>query len=313
MKTLSREEANIQFFLDENTAPRLRVKQGEQFSVETRRADNMYLSTENPVFRDHAHVISVRANPLTGPVYVSGAEPGDLLRVYIDEISLGDDGSEGYYTYVPGQGVFADEFIPFDYPPMTRWCRVDGDILTLEIGNGHTVKIPAEPFIGTLSVAPRDERRLAYRNGKDILGNVDCKRIRAGSIVTMPVNVPGALLHIGDLHALQGDGELLGCALECSGRVILRVEIIKKADIKWYDWPTVDGPDFIGSLGFVDNSLETAVKYAFHDLVKRIETIYGVTFMDAFMLAGQCARLEVCQQTGPFRTVLAVLDKGLLL
>ena len=307
MKTLTRDESNINFFLDANTAPRERVKQGEEICFETIRADNMYLSRENPVFRDHAHVMSVRANPLTGPVYIEGAEPGDLLRVHIDEIALGGDGSEGYYTYVPGQGVFANEFMPFDYPPETRWCDVSGDTLDLEIGR-RRLTLPKEPFIGTLSVAPKNERRLAYLYGKDVLGNVDCKRIRAGNAVTMPVNVPGALLYVGDLHAAQGDGELLGCALECGGRVTLRAEVIKRDAAAWYDWPTVDGPDFIGSLGFADNDLETAVKYAFHDLIKRVESMYGVTYMEAYMLSGQCARLEICQQTGSFRTVLAVLD-----
>ena len=98
--------------MDAKNTPKIEIASGERIEVETIRADNMYLNRENPVFRDHAHVMSVLANPVTGPIYIAGARPGDCLQVTIEDIVLGDCGNEGYYTYVPGQGVFANPFYP---------------------------------------------------------------------------------------------------------------------------------------------------------------------------------------------------------
>jgi amidase len=311
MKRLTRDRKNIQYFVDAAIPPCIHVQPGELVCLETIRADNMFLSHQNPVFLSHEHVMEQRANPVTGPIYVQGAEPGDRLQIHILEIALGDDGSEGYYTYVPGQGIFANPFMPFDFPPATEWCDVSGKELTLPLG-GHAVKLPAKPFIGTLSVAPREEPRLSFWNGKDILGNVDCPRICAGNTVTMPVNVRGGLLSLGDLHAAQGAGELLGCAVECSGCVTFSVELIKAGTGSWFGWPTVDGDHFLGSLGFVNNDLNQAIRHAFYDLVKRIEDKTRASFLESYMFAGQCVNIELCQNIGGFCTVLATIDRELM-
>lgn len=311
MKLLSRDRKNVSYFVDASLEARLHVSSGEQFEVETIRADDCFLTEQNPYFKNHEHVMSIRANPVTGPIYIENAKPGDYLKVHIDDIVLGDDGSKGYYTYVPGQGLFANDFSPFDYEPATKWVNVQGSILDMQMGQ-YIYSIPNEPFIGTISVAPKEEPRLAFVFGKDIVGNVDCRSIRKGSVLTMPVNVDGALLFIGDLHANQGAGELLGCAIESQGKVTLHVELVKAEEMPYYNWPTVDDDEYIGSLGFEKNDLHRANQHAFYDLIHRVECIKKVSFMDAFMFLGQCVEMDLCQDTGGFRTVLAKVKKSYL-
>lgn len=152
----------------------------------------------------------------------------------------------------------------------------------------------------------------SFYSAKSMLGNVDCHHIKKGSTIIMPVNVEGALLSLGDLHAKQGAGELLGCAVECDGRVTISVEVIKGTDPSWFGWPQVNTREFIGSLGYRDNSIEQSVKEAVYDMMKRLETDYGLTYMEAYMLVGQCVNIEICQMLGQACGVLATIDRKIL-
>lgn len=311
MKRLRRVSENIHFLMDAKNKPRISIKPGERIEIETIRADNMYLSRENPFFRDHDHVMSVLANPVTGPVYIEGAEPGDRLCVHIEDIVLGDSGNEGYYTYVPGQGVFANPFYPEAYPPQTEWCDVRDKKLQLRFGSRRTA-VETEPFIGTIGVAMEQDVTYSFFSSKSMLGNVDCHHIKKGSTVVMPVNVEGALLSLGDLHAKQGAGELLGCAIECDGRVTISVELIKADSPAWFGWPQVNTDSFLGSLGFRNYSIENSIREAVYDLIKRIECDYQIPFMDAYMIVGQCVNIEICQMLGEACAALATIDRRIL-
>ncbi|MCI9590330.1 MAG: hypothetical protein HFG42_07210 [Lachnospiraceae bacterium] len=311
MKRLERTPENIHFLMDRRNKPRIIIRPGESLEIETVRADNMYLDRENPHFQSHDHVMSVLANPVTGPVYVEGAMAGDRLKVTIKDIVLGDSGNEGYYTYVPGQGVFANPFYPEAFPPKTEWCDVSGRVISLKAA-GREIQVEAEPFIGTIGVAMAEGVTHSFYSAKSMLGNVDCHHIKKGSTIIMPVNVEGALLSLGDLHAKQGAGELLGCAVECDGRVTISVEVIKGTDPSWFGWPQVNTREFIGSLGYRDNSIEQSVKEAVYDMMKRLETDYGLTYMEAYMLVGQCVNIEICQMLGQACGVLATIDRKIL-
>jgi len=127
----------------------------------------------------------------------------------------------------------------------------------------------------------------------------------------MPVNVSGALLSVGDLHALQGDGELLGCAVEADGVVTLSVQVIKKTDPHYFIWPQVNGNGCIGSICTVSNNIEAAIRGAVHDLIRRIETDKGMPFMEAYMLIGQCVKVRICQMITGTCTAYAYLNQEL--
>ncbi|MDR2094120.1 MAG: acetamidase/formamidase family protein [Treponema sp.] len=307
MKTLSRVRENAHFYIDAQNEPRLRVEPGESFCLETIRADNMFLSRDRPFFRDHREVMEVLANPVTGPVYVEGAEPGDRLEVLIEDIRLGDSGNEGYYTYVPGQGLFANRFVSEVFPPDTCFCKVSGDTFQLRCGSGK-FELKTEPFIGTICVAMKGKVSLSYDANREMVGNVDCPNIKKGSAVIMPVNVPGALLSLGDLHAKQGDGELLGCALESDGAVNLSVNLIKKGDPRFYELPQVNGDGRVGSICTVPNNIEAAVKGAVYDVIKRLEAALKIPFMEAYMIAGLCIKIQICQMITGACTAYAYVD-----
>jgi amidase len=311
MKSLTRERDNVHFYVNAANEPRLRVRPGERFSLETIRADNMFLSRDNPVFKDHKEVMGVLANPVTGPVYVEGAEPGDRLVVSIEDIILADCGNEGYYTYVPGQGLFANRFVPEVFPPDTRFCDVSGPVLKMKIGSKE-IEVSTDPFIGTICVAMRDKVSLSYEANREMMGNVDCPNVCKESTVVMPVNVAGALLSLGDLHAKQGDGELLGCAIEADGVVTLSVSLIKKGDSRYFDLPQIDGNGKIGSVCTVPNNIEAAIRGAVYDVIKRLEIDHHIPFMDAYMLAGQCVKVQICQMITGACTAYAYFDQKLI-
>jgi acetamidase/formamidase len=271
----------------------------------------MFLSDVRPFFRDHREVMEVLANPVTGPVYVEGAEPGDRLEVLIEDIRLGDSGNEGYCTYVPGQGLFANRFVPEAFPPATCFCKVSGDTFHLRCGSGE-IELKTEPFIGTICVAMKEKVSLSYDANREMVGNVDCPNIKKGSAVIMPVNVPGAFLSLGDLHAKQGDGELLGCAMESDGIVRLSINLIKKGDSRYYELPQVNGDGRAGSICTVPNNIEAAIRGAVYDVIKRLETALKISFMDAYMIAGLCIKIQICQMITGACTAYAYVDNPIL-
>lgn len=258
MKKLLRTKENIHFLIDSHNKVQMHILPEESFSIETVRADNMFLNRNNPVFRDDKEVMEVRVNPVTGPVYIDGAEPGDRLEITVEDIQPGDCGNEGYYTYVPGQGLFANPYVPEAFVSDTGFCDVSAGTFDFRFGK-TTIKLKTEPFIGTISIAGQDKVYFSYESNKDIVGNMDCPNAKKGSTIVMPVHVPGALLYLGDLHAKQGDGELLGCAVECDGLVTLSAKIIKKGDSYYFDLPQVNGNGRFGSVCKVSNNIERAI------------------------------------------------------
>jgi acetamidase/formamidase len=144
-----------------------------------------------------------------------------------------------------------------------------------------------------------------------MVGNVDCPNIRKGSVVVMPVNVPGALLSLGDLHAKQGDGEFLGCAIESDGTVTLSVDLVKQGKGGHFEWPQVNGNGRTGSVCTVPHNIEAAIRGAVYDLLARVEANGSIPFMDAYMLIGQCVHVQICQLITGACTAYAWLDTAL--
>lgn len=300
---------HLHYFFDRYNEPALYVDPGEIIRVEAERADSMYLDIDRPCFSNRKQVMNTRPNPVTGPIYIKGSEPGDRLLVTVIDVLPCPDNSLGYITYVPGQGALMDPFSLAEGPqPSTLWCTIIDNMLTMGFG-GKTLTIPVEPIIGTIGVAPADERTATYWNGQNFLGNVDCPSAKAGNTIVLPVNVEGAMLSLGDIHAKQGHGELAGCAVECRGDAIIRVDVVKGSESGYCEWPQINNDDFIGSIGCVMNSLERSVQAATFDLVKRLELFYGFRAIDAYMLLGQCAEIEICQATNPFFSCLAKIKR----
>src|SRR5579864_1421589 len=171
-------------------------------------------------------------NPLTGPFYVEGAEPGDTLAVKILDLHV--DGNQGIGATAPGFGALNTTFYtPMLNPPLPEkiwFYPIDHASNTATfnaLDSKFSVKIPLHPFLGCIGVAPAGGEARSSIVPAEFGGNMDAPEASAGNTVYFPVNVPGALLFMGDGHAAMGDGEVAGTAIEVPLKVRVRVSVIK--------------------------------------------------------------------------------------
>ena len=156
-----------------------------------------------------------RVNPVTGPIRITGASPGDAISVRVAEL---DVDSWGWTGNIPGFGLLAADFPD----PYLAISTVDSSTVTLPFGP----VLPTVPMIGTLGVALPDPGAHSLVPPSRFGGNLDIRQLTAGATVTLPVGVEGALLSVGDAHAAMGDGEVCGTGIEVSARTVLSVEVI---------------------------------------------------------------------------------------
>jgi amidase len=233
-------------------------------------------------------------NHATGPLYVEGAMPGDALCVEILDIQTRGWGAMGCGF---GEAGFLN--IPGEYE--TRAFNFEDGFV--KIGGKQ---LPIEPMIGVIGVAPAGEGISTYTPDAHG-GNMDCSRIVVGSRILFPVAVPGALLAMGDLHALMGDGEVFQYGLETSGEVTVRVSVIKDTGIcqpiLYQDGKVM----VIASAKTYDEAIQLAVESMFNLLIS-----HGWDRTEAGMLMSMKCNLAICQTVDPQVTVRAMLDEDLL-
>jgi amidase len=219
------------FTFDAQAPAALHIDPGDTVVVETLDCFSGKLTRNSPLLESDDDVldhIGGHYNPVSSPIYVNGAEPGDTLVVDILDIALG--ARQGFaVTHVArdwadnfGGSAFADAVAS-----STVFAAVEGNSLAISLG-GRTVRCPAQPMIGTIGTAPADAATSSLLYAPTHGGNLDCPMIRPGATVLLPVNVAGALLSLGDVHALMGDAEVTGTALETSADVTLRIRLDKK-------------------------------------------------------------------------------------
>ncbi|EOP10813.1 amidase [Bacillus cereus B5-2] len=192
--------------------PCMEVEIGSRLVFETYDCFENQIDSEDVVFQE---LDWNRINPATGPVYINGAEPGDILVVTIEKIKIAE---QGVLTTGPNLGVMGEELH-------------ENTVKIVPIHNEHVLfsnelQIPINPMIGVIGTAPKEES-ISCGTPHDHGGNMDCKEIREGTTLLLPVNVPGALLALGDLHAAMGDGEIGVSGVEVAGEVTVTVQIIK--------------------------------------------------------------------------------------
>lgn len=163
---------------------------------------------------DVADLDLAAANPLTGPIAVSGAAPGDTVAITITELEVG---SVAWTTIIPGFGLLAEDFPD----PHVIVSTVEAGTVAF----GDLARLPARPFLGTIGLAPATAGPHSVIPPRRVGGNMDCRDVRAGATLLVPCEVAGALLSAGDPHGGQGDGEVCGTAVETTARAELRVEL----------------------------------------------------------------------------------------
>ena len=197
--------------------PVLRVPSGAVIEVETKEASDEQISATSTV-EDFLNMDSSKVHPLTGPVYVEGAEVGDVLAVTLLEIEpLG----WGWTGARPGGGFLPD----IAQEPFLKTFQIDKGATTTRFSD--TISIPIKPFPGVMGVAPDTDEMLRTRPPRENGGNMDDKHMTEGTVVYFPILVEGALFSIGDTHAAQGDGEVSGIAIEAPMRIVYQLDVIK--------------------------------------------------------------------------------------
>ena len=252
-------------------------------------------------------------NPLTGPFAIAGAEPGDTLAIRILDLTV--DSSRGVGALAPGFGALNTT----SYTPMLNanlpekiWFydidRASNEATFHALDSGFTVKIPMQPFLGCLGVAPAGGEARASIVPAEFGGNMDAPEVRPGFTVYLPVNAPGGLLYLGDGHAAQGDGEVAGTAIEVPLRVRLRVDLIKRKKISW---PRFENDSSLMAVGAY-RPLDDALRIAFTELVGWIHSDYGLSELDAYELLSKVARIHLVEMVDPNYVVVAAVEKTFL-
>jgi acetamidase/formamidase len=278
------------------------ISPGEIVEVETWDASGNVVRPGQTLEDAHQKGIRRYGNPITGPIYIEGAEPGDALKIEIIDIKLPD---VGWTCVIPGSGGL--EGWLKSSPSLTKFSRISDERVIYALNDRRTVEIPARPFIGTIGVSPQFESALTIVPGRHG-GNMDVSDVCIGSTLYLPVAADGALLGLGDVHAVQGDGEICGTAVEVSSTVTLKVELEKN---KKLDWPRIVSKDEIMTVCSA-RPLEDAVRLAFLELIKWLETDYGFERYDAYMFLSLAGRARIAQIVDPLFTVVAKLPKKML-
>ncbi|NMC58261.1 MAG: acetamidase [Candidatus Methanofastidiosa archaeon] len=244
-------------------------------------------------------------NPLTGPIFINGAEIGDTLIVNIESIKPRGPQPRGTVCLQKYFGALSpfSKSLSEPLPEIVKKLNITEDGV---YWNSNLV-LPYEPFIGTIGTSP-------YIYSIDSLtpdshgGNMDLPDIAPGATLYLPVRVDGALLFLGDCHACQGDGELCGVAVEFPSETTIQIDLIKQQMIQW---PYLETNDFIMGIGSA-RPLEDAVKIAYDVLLQLMIDRYSFDKWDAYLLVSQVGRIRVGNVVDPKYTVGASILKKYL-
>lgn len=285
--------------------PVLRVAPGAVVSVETHDAFEGKITSESDKPSERLNFPFL--NPQSGPIHVEGAQKGDALAVRIISIKPRGPQPVGTTCLIPefgglvGTGNTAMLNTPLD--EVVKKVRVD------EAGvhwSGSLV-LPYEPFIGTIGTSPEIEA-ISSLQPDYYGGNMDMPDVAPGAIIYLPVNREGGYLYLGDCHAIQGDGELCGVALEIPATVELQIDLIKGHGNSWPQLETENMMMFIGSA----RPLEDATRIAYRELVRWLALETGQSDVDAYMLLTMCGKVRLGNMVDPKYSVGASIAKRYL-
>lgn len=282
------------YSFDKNNEPVVRVQPGDSLTIETYDCFTNQITSE--AFDLASTLDWEKINPATGPVFIEGAERGDILKVTIDKLDIGH---EGIMVTGNGIGVFGDKIDTFDI----KVCPIDGDQLIFN----DKVKIPLNKMIGVIGVAPDGEPISCGTPGSHG-GNMDTKLITEGVTLYFPVFQEGALFATGDFHAAMGDGEVAGSGMEIPGEVTVTFDVIKNQNIKHPLLQNETGLTLISTAETLDDAAKTAVR----EMIQLLQPHTDLTLSHLTMLMGAIGQTEISQIVNPLVTARFTVPNDLL-
>jgi acetamidase/formamidase len=270
----------------------LTVEPGESVELDTVDSSGGQLSPGSTV-ADIAALDFARVNPVTGPVHIDGAEPGDALKVTL--LGFAPSGW-GWTAIIPGFGLLADDF---PEPALNLWKYDASSLRPAAYGPGGTV--PLRPFCGTIGLAPGEPGQHSIVPPRRVGGNMDIRDLSEGTTLWLPVEVAGALFSIGDTHAAQGDGEVCGTAIESPMKVALRFDLVKGAGLAFPRFETpgpvtrhLDADGYHVTTG-IGPDLMAGARAAVSGMIDLLGSLHGLAAPDAYMLCSVCADLRISE------------------
>jgi amidase len=292
--------ATLYFETGPHNAPTLTVDPGEEFEIQTQ-------LNRGPWFDTHPEGERLRAllrggNPSSGCTFVRGAEPGQMLAVEVGPIALDP---LGFTNYRGSNGAFPGWLGHSGIGPAHKVVQIENNTIHWS----ETLKLPARPMLGFVGVSSEYEtfnNTWATRFG----GNFDIQELTTGCTVYLPIARPGALLHIGDMHAIQGDGEICGAGgIEASGlvRVTPRVHPLPAS----MTWPRLSNATHL-MVATQARPAEDAFRLGLEELVRWMEEDFGFSPQEAYLLLGQVLEARVTQYVNPTFTYLLKVPRAVL-
>jgi len=261
------------------------------------------------------NAVTAPGNPMTGPFYVEGALPGDTLVVKLEK--LRPNRPQGWTRRVVAANVVDPSFAQ-ELPMTPEWQAlaiwdVDDEEGTVTLSEPADTKlgkwtIPLAPMVGCFGVAPSHGQAISTGTSGDYGGNMDYRGFTEGVTVYFPVAVEGALFHIGDGHAVQGDGEIVGTGVEISFDVQFTVHVQKGHKISW---PRGENADYIFTVGNA-RPLDQCVQHATTEMIRWLQTDYGLEGLAAHILLGQAVEYDLGNIFDPAFTMVCKVPKRVL-
>ncbi|MCL9817002.1 acetamidase/formamidase family protein [Natronocalculus amylovorans] len=289
---LSAADRNVHSVWDNSLDPVLTIESGDVVRFDCRDALDGQVGLDSTA-DDLANASFDPVHPLTGPVYVEGAEPGDVLEIELLDLQHKGWGFTGYMPGEMGLGLLPEDFEEAGY---YAW-DLEGDIGKFVNG----IEVPLDPFPGTLGVAPAEDGAHDTLPPRNVGGNMDVKHMTKGSTVYLPIEVEGALFSTADCHAAQGDGEVCVTGIESPMFVTARLSIRKEMNIKQPQFKT-NGPftpsgqdePMYATTGIAED-LMIATKKAVRHMIDHLEANHDLTRGEAYMLCSAIVDLKVSE------------------
>jgi amidase len=273
--------------------PTLRAGQGEEILIETHDCFSGQLKTTADTLETLDWSIT---NPATGPIYIEGAMPGDILRVDLHEVKAV---GQSVMVAVPDVGVLGDRITEME----TTILELKGDKVVFK----DKVEWPTKPMLGVIGVAPVDGTIPNSTPGAHG-GNMDCTLVTTGASLYFTVGVEGALFGCGDMHAVMGDGEIIICGAETPGEVRMSAEVVS---IPGLPTPFIENDEIVAVIASAE-TVDEAYKEAVHRMADFLSSVAGMSLNDAALLMSLTGDLKFCQVVDPLMTVRFEFPKSVL-